>query len=148
MRINWATVCPAIRIGTSGKVRGMRAECPGVPFQATNPNPPQPPPVLRDSTKVQEHCKLTSDPSTRSQSEIKRSATTPSRPRYEYNPRSLTNPSTATGNPSRELEQTLTRLGHHKAPNTTITISDGRKTARCTFLRVTALALVTVRCIS
>ena len=113
MRNHWATVCPAIRIGTSGKVRGMRAECPGVSFQATNP--PQPPPVLYDSTKVQVHCKLTSDPSTRVKVEIKRSATTPSRPRYEYNPRSLTSPFTATGNPSREFEQTLTRLGHHKA---------------------------------
>ena len=40
------TVCPAVRMGISGKVRGMRAECPcpgGPPSRP--PQPAQPPPV-------------------------------------------------------------------------------------------------------
>lgn len=89
MRINWATVCLAIRMGTSGKVRGMRAECPGGPFQATNP--PQPPPVfyglltIVESTKGRSTLQADIRPLKQSQ-KIKRSATSPSRPRYEYNP--------------------------------------------------------------
>ena len=89
--------------------------------------------------KTEVHCKLTSDPST--ESEIKRSATTPSRPRYEYNPRPPKKSLHCDWQSFASIQANFDTTWPPQSPNNTTTISDGRKTARCTFLRVTALRL-------
>ena len=108
-------MCPVVRMGISGKVRGMRAECPcpgGDTIQATpaSPNLHQSPSLTIVTSK------LTSDPSNRVRDKallqpllvVHAMSTT----HVPWSPPTATGP---TGNFSRKFQQTLTRLGHHQA---------------------------------
>ena len=118
----WETVCPAVRIvrmGTSGKVRGMRDES-----RASGGGPPSRPPTPTSPNLHQSPsfsyftCKLTSDPSNRVRDKALLQPLPAVRAMKYFS---------ITHVPSKSLhcywailrenlEQTLTRLGHHPKP--------------------------------